>query len=367
MTEDEREEHEDEDKTIVEALSSMGWVEEKEEMEEITDSEGDIEEQLNFFRDENKRLIGEITQKNENINSKNEIINNLKIKVEELSRQLVEKVAGDQEAQKLTETIESKNDEIEQLNNRFEEESHKLQKIIEEQNQKIIELTSQMEEVQSNQTDLVSDKDNQIKQLQEQLHYLESDTIQKSKFEKVEVLVEKKDEIITEKEKTIFTLENSLKAANQRIQEIQQQQETFNLLKKDLEKKTERNKELVVQLEELNQKNITNSELINRLEEKLEDAHKKSGNITGKFEMELANLRNLLDGKDNEIKTLKENYQNIDSELHEYKKIEEKILGDIQNIKDEKLKLESEIDLKNNEIVDLKKKIKLMRRDLQKS
>ena len=117
MTEDEREEHEDEDKTIVEALSSMGWVEEKEEMEEITDSEVEFEEQLNFFRLENKRLIGEITQKNESINSKNEIINNLEIKIEDLSRQLDEKTEGNQQLQKLSETIESKNDEIEQLNN----------------------------------------------------------------------------------------------------------------------------------------------------------------------------------------------------------------------------------------------------------
>ncbi|MBA7705701.1 hypothetical protein ES703_114537 [subsurface metagenome] len=138
-------------------------------------------------------------------------------------------------------------------------------------------------------------------------------------------------------------------------------------MKKDLEKKIARNKELVVEMEELKQKNITNSELINRFEEKLEEAHRTSGNLTGRFEVELGSLRNVLDGKNDEIIALKEKYDKIDSELNEYNKIEEKILGDIQDIKDEKLKLETELESKDNEIIDLKKKIKLMRRDMQKS
>ena len=68
----------------------------------------------------------------------------------------------------------------------------------------------------------------------EQVRYLESDTIQKSKYDKLELLVEKKDEIITEKEKNIFELNNTLNSANQKISNLQQQIETFNLVKKDL-------------------------------------------------------------------------------------------------------------------------------------
>lgn len=363
---DEQEEHEDEDKSIVEALGQLGWVEETEE-EEVLEADEDLVEQLNFFKEENKRLIGEINDKNNLINEKIEMIHNLESNIQNLSKQSEDKSDQDQAIQKLYETIESKNDEIEQLNTLHDEESNKSHRIIDDQVQKIKELTSQIEEFQSGQTDLISNKDVQIKELEEQLQYLESDTIQKSKFQKVEVLIEKKDEIITEKEKTIFTLENSLKTANQQIQEIQQQHETFNLVKKDLEKKTERNKELAVEMEELKQKNITNSELINRLEEKLEEAHRTSGNLTGRFEVELGSLRNVLDGKNDEVIALKEKYDKIDSELHEYNKIEEKILGDIQDIKDEKLKLESELESRDNEIIDLKKKIKLMRRDMQKS
>ena len=302
---DEQEEREEEDKSIVQALGQLGWVEESEE-EEVPEVGDDLTEQINFFKEENKRLMGEINEKNDTINEKIETINNLESHIHKLSQQSEDESDQDQTIQKLYETIESKNDEIEHLNTLHDEESNKSQKIIEDQIQKIKELTVQIEEFQSGQTDEISKKDIQIKELEEQLQYLESDTIQKSKFQKVEVLIEKKDEIITEKEKTIFTLENSLKTANQKIQEIQQQQETFNLVKKDLEKKIDRNKALIIEIEELKQKNIINQELIERLEEKLEEAHKKSGNLTGKFELEFANMRSMLDGRGDEIKSLKE-------------------------------------------------------------
>ncbi|MHA2035078.1 MAG: hypothetical protein ACW98X_01510 [Promethearchaeota archaeon] len=358
---DEGDKHEEEeDKTIVEALQTMGWVEEKDEEEEDLVSDENILEQLNIFKTENSKLIG-------TLNEKLELIGKLETQIQELSTKLDSDSTQDEPTQKLYEIIESKNDEIEQLNTVLEEQTDKSQKILEDQLQKIKELTVQLDESQPDQTDLIKNKDGEIKQLKEQLQYLEGDTIQKSKFQKLEVLMEKKDEIITEKEKTIFSLENSLKTANQKIQEIQQQSETFNLVKKDLEIKSERNKELAVKIEELNQKNITHLELIDRLEQKLEDAHKKSGNITGKFELELGNLRNLLDGKDDEIKTLRDKLLKVNSDLNEYKEIEDKILGDIQIVKDEKLKLESDIEERENEIVDLKKRIKLMRRDLKKS
>ena len=358
---DEREEHEeDEDKSIVDALSTLGWIEEIDDEEESLPTDENLSEQLNFFKEENQRLITEL-------NEKMQSINNLENKLQELSRETQDKPMEDQALQKLYETIENKNDEIEFLNSRLEDELTKSQKIINDQVQKIKRLTTQVEESQSGQTDMLGKKDAQIKELEEQLQYLESDTIQKSKFQKVEVLLEKKDEIITEKEKTIFDLENSLKITNQRIQEIRQQHETFNLLKKDLEKKTERNKKLMVEIEELKQKYLVTKDLITHFEEKLEEAHNKSGIMTGKFELELGNLRNLLDGKNYEIKEIKEDNNRLKTELKEYKSIEEKILGDIQNLKDEKLKRESELETKESEIIDLKKRIKLMRRDLLKS
>ena len=360
MSDEGERQEEEEDKSIVDALSTLGWVEEEEEEEETIVSDENLLEQLILFRDENKKLIGTIDEKLI-------IIGKLETQVQEMATKLESESSQGEATQKLYEIIESKNDEIESLNSVLKEEADKSQKIINDQLKKIKELITQVDESQPDQTDLIKKKDDQIKELKEQLQYLENDTIQKSKFQKLEVLLEKKDEIITEKEKTIFSLESTLKTANQKTQEIQQQSETFSLVKKDLDKKLERNKELAVKIEELNQKNLTNVEIISRLEQQLEEAHKKSGNTTGKFEIELGNLRNVLDGKDDEIKTLRDKFISVDTELHEQKKIEDKLLGDIQNIKDEKLKLGSDIEEKNKEIVDLKKRIKLMRRDMKKA
>ncbi len=360
MSDEGERQEEEEDKSIVDALSTLGWVEEEEEKEETIVSDENLLEQLNLFRAENKKLIGTIDEKLI-------IIGKLETQVQEMSTKLESESSQGEATQKLYEIIESKNDEIESLNSVLKEEADKSQKIINDQLQKIKELITQVDESQPDQTDLIKKKDDQIKELKEQLQYLENDTIQKSKFQKLEVLLEKKDEIITNKEKTIFSLETTLKTANQKTQEIQQQSETFSLVKKDLEKKLERNKELAIKIEELNQKNLTNVEIISRLEQQLEEAHKKSGNTTGKFEIELGNLRNVLDGKDDEIKTLRDKFISVDTELHEQKKIEDKLLGDIQNIKDEKLKLGSDIEEKNKEIVELKKRIKLMRRAMKKA
>ncbi len=366
MSNEREDQEEDTDKSIIDALQNLGWVEEKEEEVETIDTEDDIKEQLEFFKEENKRLIGEMHEKSEKIQ-------NLEEQIQKFSQKVEDKEVQNQAVQKLYETIENKNDAIEDLNSRFNEETTKLSKIINDQVEKIKNLTTEIEQVQSDQTEnqnlanKLNEKELLIKELREQLTYLESDSIQKSKFEKVEVLIEKKDEIITEKEKVIFSIENDLKNANQKIHDLQQQFETFNLVKKDLEKKTERNKALVVEIEELKQKNFTNQELIEHFEVKLEEAHRKSGNLTGKFELELANMRSMLDDRGQEIKSLRENLNTLQSKTGDIKHKEERFLSDLQQLKDEKAKLESDLGTKNEEIIELKKKIKLMRRDMQKS
>ena len=122
-----------------------------------------------------------------------------------------------------------------------------------------------------------------------------------------------------------------------------------------------------MEIEELKQKNITIQELIERYEEKLEEAHKKSGNLTGKFELELANMRSMLDDRSQEIKSMREQLKELQSKTGDTIQKEEKFLSDLQQIKDEKLKLESDLEEKNKEVIELKKRIKLMRRDIQKS
>jgi len=354
---DEQEQQEDsDDKSIVDALSTLGWVEEDEE--EIIPAEKNLEEQLAFFREENKKLIGEINQKNERLQK-------LEVEIRDLFEKTEGKSVPNQAVQKLYEIIEGKNDEIEDLNLLLDEQSKKLNRIINDQIDKIKDLLQQIEKFKSNDTDnqdlneKIQEKDNKIKELMEQLQYLENDSIHKSKFEKLEILLEKKDEIITEKEKEIFSIENSLKTSNQKNQDLKQQFETANLIKKDLEKKTERNKTLVVELEELKQKILSNKDLIEHLEKKLENAHKNSGNLTGKFEIELGTMRSMLDDRDEEIKGLLGEKRKIQIGQEDSKRIEEKFRSEGQEMKGENVKLESEI-------AELKKKIKLMRRDFLK-
>ncbi|KKM59958.1 hypothetical protein LCGC14_1546640, partial [marine sediment metagenome] len=143
---DEREEREeDEDKSIVDALSTLGWVEERDEEEDLLESDENIDEQLNFFKEDNKRLIREM-------NEKLELISKLEITVKDLSDKVGDKSDDDQAIQKLYETIESKNDEIEYLNAQFEEEINKSKRIINDQVQRIKELSLKVEESQLDQT-----------------------------------------------------------------------------------------------------------------------------------------------------------------------------------------------------------------------
>ncbi|MFX1590027.1 MAG: hypothetical protein ACFFC1_17935 [Promethearchaeota archaeon] len=430
---EEREHHKDEDESIVEALSSLGWVEEKETEEEHPDKEEvNLQEQLNFFIEENKKLTTEIKtiqeekddfkQKfnelvkekeklGETLEKNSDTIDNLlqsivqkdtKIKDLEAENKILLDNTKSQDLEveripELNQALETKDQEInslksqiDNLTKQFEEIDHannekieilqnqkldidNLSTIINEQVQKIQELNSQIESFKSKREDTeelvkkLQEKEDKIKEQMEQIQYLENDTIQKSKFEKVQLLAEKKDEIITEKEKTIFNMENTLKGANEKIKEMQQQLETFSLLKKDREKKEERIKELVLEVEKLNQKAKTNEDFIARLQKNLEESQEKSGNITGKFELEIANLRNLIDDKNAEIKDMKENETQLKNKLYEAEQIEDRILTELQKVKDENIKHESEIEKKENELVDLKKKIKIMRRDMKKT
>ena len=76
-------EREDEDKSITEALSALGWVEEKGEKEEPIKTEESYQEQLNLFIEQNKQL-------NQQINSLLRENEDLKVEVEELREKVIE-------------------------------------------------------------------------------------------------------------------------------------------------------------------------------------------------------------------------------------------------------------------------------------
>jgi DNA repair exonuclease SbcCD ATPase subunit len=401
---DKREPQKDEDESITEALSSLGWVEEREEGEKPVSEEENLKEQLDEFIEQNRKLNDQLIKLSEELENskkdyeflfqekekfqqmadqnnntienllqtivqKDDNIKELELKAEALSQsaksdlemsQVIEsKDKENLELQKQYETQKQQIEELEFSNNEKiqivenqKAEIDKLNNIIQDQTQKIKSLTNEMEQLKSEQTasqglvERLNEKDSKIKELMEQIQYLEKDTVQKSKFEKIKLLVEKKDEIITEKEKAIFEMQNSMESNNKKIKELQQQVETFSLVKKDLEKKEERIKELVLEVEKSTQKNKTNEEFMNRIEKQLEESQEKSGNITGKFELEMANLRSIIDDQNNEIKELKKQEGNIKNKLYEAEQIEDRILGEMQKVKDSKLKLESEIKIK---------------------
>jgi chromosome segregation ATPase len=426
MSNDEQRDQKEEDSSMVDALSSLGWIEEKEEEEGPPVSEEEsLKKQLNLFIGQNKQLTEElINLKEENEGLKavtdsfqrekeqtiqltkenNDTIENLlqeAIQKEDVIKDLESKIDFLNETQvndsDIGLSIQNKENEIEALKSQLEDKNQKiseftnsnvekaqviqnqslelerLNKIVADQTQKIQAVSSDIETLKSEQqnnkgmTDSLNEKENKIKELLEQIQYLENDTIHKSKFEKQQILLEKKDEIITEKEKYIFDLEIIQQTANQSIKDFQQKVETFSLVKKDVENKEKRIKNLVLEIEKLTQKNITNEEFINQIQARLEESQEKSGNITGKFELEIMNLRNTVDEQLAEIKDIRESEKELKNKLRESDQIEDRILTEMQKVKDEKIKLESTLEHKEKELIELKKRIKVMRRDIKKS
>ena len=423
---DEQRDHKEEDTSMVDALSSLGWIEEKEDEEEIPVSEEDkIKEQLNFFIEQNKQLtdeIGKLREENDSLNFISDSFHQEKEKsiqlakennatIEDLLQKIIKKddLIKDLESKieflnetnvmdlEVSKSIESKEKEIESLHSQLGDKNKQIQefefsakeknqivqdqknnidnlnKVITEQSQKLEGVSADLEKIKSEQINnagligRLQEKDAKIKELMEQIQYLENDTVQKSKFEKAQVLLEKKDEIITEKEKEIFKIESSQQSFVQSIKELQQKVETFSLVKKDLAKKEERIKNLVLEIEKLTQQNITNKEFIDQIQARLEESQEKSGNISGKLELEIISLRNIHDEQDTEIKELRAKGDNLKNKIFESEQIEDRILTDMQNVKDEKMKLEAELENKDKELVELKKRIKVMRRDIKKS
>ena len=423
---DEQRDHKEEDTSMVDALSSLGWIEEKEDEEEIPVSEEDkIREQLNFFIEQNKQLtdeIGKLNEENESLKTVSDSFHREKEKstqlakdnnttIEDLLQKIVQKddLIKDLESKidflnetsvvdlEVSKKIESKEKEVASLQSQLGDKSkiiqefdfaaqeknqiiqdqknniENLNKVITEQSQKLEGVSADLEKIKSEQLanagllGRLQKKDAKIKELIEQIQYLENDTVQKSKFEKVQLLLEKKDEIITEKEKEIFKIESSQQSNVQLIKELQQKVETFSLVKKDLAKKEERIKNLVIEIEKLTQQNITNKEFIDQIQARLEESQEKSGNTSGKLELEIINLRNVVDEQIAEIKGLREKGDNLKNKIYESEQIEDRILTEMQNVKDEKMKLEAELENKDKELVELKKKIKVMRRDIKKS
>ena len=109
----------------------------------------------------------------------------------------------------------------------------------------------------------------------------------------------------------------------------------------------------------MKQKNLSGTDITRRLEERLEESHK----TIAKYELELDTIKE----KESEIEALKVSDRILKNKFHEAEQIEDRLLTDLQNVKDEKLRIEVELEGKDAEIIELRKKIKVMRRDLSQS
>ncbi len=385
MYENQRKKEEDAaDKSIVDALSTFGWIEENEEEQEIENEELNYLEQINLFKQQNLKLNNEIKKKSieiEELRTEKTLFTSTKEKllkeIKEIKSEITEKndIIEELKARIKDEDESIEGHSIQELNEELDSKNHEIEKThlkLDEQYEQIQELTSKIEKIESNEinkqelSEQLQEKDRKIKELSEQIQYLQNDTIHKSKYDKVQILIEKKDQIITEKEKRTFELQNSLNSSNLKIKNLMTQIETFSLVKKDLEKKEDRIKLLIIENEQLKQKDFSNKEIIDRTEKKLTEAIRAEGSMSGKYELELSKIQNLLNEKEVEIEKLKASQVDLKNKLHETELIEDKILTDFQAVKDENLKLESKLEKAELELVELKKRIKFMRRDIQK-
>jgi len=117
MPEEQRDQKE-EDTSMVDALSSLGWIEEREEEHEPPISEENaLKEQLNIFREQNKQLTEEIInlkEENESLKAVTGSFQHDKEKTIQISKENNETIEN------LLQTIVQKDDQIKDLDSKIE-------------------------------------------------------------------------------------------------------------------------------------------------------------------------------------------------------------------------------------------------------
>ncbi|MBA7505131.1 hypothetical protein ES706_03794 [subsurface metagenome] len=390
-------EKKEKDDSLSDALSALGWIEEEEGKESKEEMPSSLEDQVNFLLKKNKQLEEQnLMLKNyiEQLDSssskaeKPEVPNDFESKINEkdgiISKLTAERDNINKKLKEQREKIISlglkvggQNDLLIEKDKQINEFSVKFSQLNEKENL-IKQLEAKIKEFElgehgiSEFQEKIKQRDSQIQELHQQIQYLEKDTIQKSKYDKLKVIIEKKDEIITQKEKALFDKENSLSKAKEEINEltgkvketekihekIGEKNEEINFLKgeinhlnqqleksKSLQDKIKEFEEQLIKRErenvEITKSSMASEEIVKRVEQKLELAQKESVK------------------KDIEIENLKINFE---KELEALKAKENSYLDNIQILKMENSRMEKESGKLKDEIIDLKKKIKVLRR-----
>ncbi|MFX1461231.1 MAG: hypothetical protein ACFFBT_17435, partial [Promethearchaeota archaeon] len=145
---DEREHQKDEDESITEALSSLGWVEEREEGEKPVSEEENLKEQLDEFIEQNRKLNDQVIILSEKLDSSKkdyEFLFQEKEKFQQMAEQ------NNNTIENLLQTIVQKDDNIKELETKAEALSQssksdlEMSQVIEDKDKAIIELQKQFE------------------------------------------------------------------------------------------------------------------------------------------------------------------------------------------------------------------------------
>ncbi len=390
-------EKKEKDDSLSDALSALGWIEEEEGKESKEEMPSSLEDQVNFLLKKNKQLeeqnlmlknyieqLDSSSSKAEKpevpadfeskINEKDGIISKLTAERDNIKKKLKEQrekiISLDLKVGEQNDILIEKDKQINEFSIEFSQLNEK-ENLIKQLKAKIKEFESGEHGISEFQ-EKIKQRDSQIQELHQQIQYLEKDTIQKSKYDKLKVIIEKKDEIITQKEKALFDKENSLSKAKEEINEltgkvketekiqekIAEKNEEINFLKgeinhlnqqleksKSLQDKIKEFEEQLIKREtenvEITKSSMVKEEIVKRVEQKLELAQKESVK------------------KDIEIENLKINFE---KELEALKTKENSYLDNIQILKMENSRMEKESGKLKDEIIDLKKKIKVLRR-----
>ncbi len=390
-------EKKEKDDSLSDALSALGWIEEEEGIESKEEMPSSLEDQVKFLLKKKKKLEEQnLMLKNyieqldsslstaekpeipndfeSKINGKDEIISKLTVERDDISKKLKEQR---EKIISLDLKVGEQNDLLIEKDKQINEFSLNISQLNEKENL-IKQLEAKIKEFELGKNGIsefqekIKQRDTQIQELHQQIQYLEKDTIQKSKYDKLKVLIDKKDEIITQKEKALFDKENSLNKAKEEIQELMgkvketekfherlaEKGEEIDFLKgeiahlnlqleksKSLQNKIKEFEEQLIKRErenvEITKSSMAKEEIVKRVEQKLELSQKEAVK------------------KDIEIENLKINFE---KELEALKVKENGYLDNIQILKMENSRMEQESGKLKDEIIELKKKIKVLRR-----
>lgn len=383
--------------SLSDALSALGWLEEEEGKESKEEMPSSLEDQVNFLLKKNKQLeeqnlmlknyieqLDSSSSKAEKpevpndfeskINKKDGIISKLTAERDNINKKIKEQrekiISLDLKVGEQNDLLIEKDKQINEFSLKFSQLNEK-ENLIKQLEAKIKEFELGEHGISEFQ-EKIKQRDSQIQELHQQIQYLEKDTIQKSKYDKLKVIIEKKDEIITQKEKALFGKENSLNKAKEEIQELTEKVKEREKIYDKLAEKNEEINFLKGEINHLNQqleKSKTLQDKIKEFEEQLIKRERENVEITKSSmakeeivkrveqKLELAQKESVK--KSIEIENLKINFE---KELEALKAKENSYLDNIQILKMENSRMEKESGKLKDEIIDLKKKIKVLRR-----